>query len=136
MNKLEKVIFSIDANSSVYNTAKFLHHVDVLRAMHKLKGKVTLCIGNYYGQLEPSYMMNLVDFKEFVEPEGWVDNQMSVLLVPGDTRQPCTLHMLDDTMPDVVLGPLKQVTTEEAASLTAWTYVIATGEYFAAQPKV
>ena len=127
---LNKVIFAIDGNATTYAVAKFMRHIDTARAMGTLKGPFVQCIGMYDGELEPSYMMDELDYLKLVAPMRFTKDQESILWVPGDTRQPCTLVCLTGYTSYAVLGPMREVTALEAFGLTAWTYVQATGKYF------
>ena len=94
---LEKTVFAIDNNIVTHTLAKFLRHVDTQRAMGNLKGSIVHCIGSWvdddgYTHLEPSYMVDSVDYYAVVADSGYVDKQICVLKVPGDTRQPCSLE--------------------------------------------
>ena len=120
---LEKVVFAIDDNWNVHTVAKFLRHVDTLRAMGKIK-PVVQCIGNWEGVLEVSYMMNLKDFDKHVVPYGFVEGQEAVLVVAGDTRQPC--HIRFPTGHTVSVGPMVEID----GPIGNWTYVPATNKYF------
>lgn len=119
----EKVIFAIDNNTDVHAVAKFLRHVDTLRAVNKIR-PVTMCIGNWEGILEASYMMDLADYDKYISGRDWADGQECVLVVSGDTRQQCYLRFPDGTR--VTLGPMVQVD----APVGNWTYVPATNKYF------
>jgi hypothetical protein len=126
---LSKVIFSIDNVSSLHTMATFTRFLDTKRAMDKLVGSVTLCVGSYKGELEPSFMMNEVDFNKFIRGTDWIKDQESILNVPGDVRQPCYLEYLDSTDCDV-LYPMVEVAWGIAKYIDSWTYVPATGKYF------
>lgn len=127
-NQLASVIFSIDGSYSVHKQAKFLRYVDTLRAMGKLVGGVSQCIGSYNGTLERSYMMLLVDFDKHVRNSGFVSEQESFLHVPGDTRQPCVLEYQASGVREVL-----DVMTEVGDGYTAmnWTYVEEKDKYYA-----
>ena len=125
---LNKVIFAIDNNTNTHTVAKFMRYLDTVRAMRKMNGTVTHCIGYWEGTLEPSYMMDQTDFDVHVKDSGFVDGQDCVLHVPGDTRQPCTIVEPNGTQHSV--GPMREVTASEAMKAAAWTYVQATGKYF------
>lgn len=120
---LEKVVFAIDNNTDTHTVAKFLRHVDTLRAMGKIK-PVVQCIGNWEGVLEVSYMMNLKDFDKYVVPYGSVEGQECVLIVAGDTRQPCYLRFPYGSTKNV--GPMVEID----GPIGNWTYVPATNKYF------
>ena len=121
---LEHVIFAIDDNNSIHAVAKFTRYLDTLRATNKLDGGVTQCIGHWEGDLEVSYLMRKSDYDHYISGRGWTDNQEAVLVVPGDTRQPCTLVMKDGIIHSV--GKMVEITKP----VGNWTYVPATGKYF------
>ena len=128
---LEKVIFAIDNNADLHTVARFTRHLDTQRALGKLQGDVVACIGQWtdpYGHphLEPSYMMDRADYDAFVASSGYVDKQDCVLVIPGDTRQPCALLFPCGTTEG--LGPMKRITN--LVGVRDWTYVMATKEYF------
>ena len=126
---LSKVIFSIDNVSDLHTMATFTRFLDTKRAMDKLVGSVTLCVGSYYGELEPSFMMDQVDFDKFIRGTDWIKNQESVLHVPGDVRQPCVLeYQASGRMENI--GPMRQISYNFSNYLESWTYVPATGKYF------
>ena len=127
--KLERVIFSIDQPHDLHVQAKFLRHLDTARAMDQLMGPVTLCIGSYQGVLEPSYMMLRIDFNKIVKPTEYIRDQESILTVPGDARQPCTLEYLQEDR-KLGLGPLRKVSEEQLPHYDGWTYILQTGKYF------
>jgi len=127
--KLERVIFSIDQPHDLHVQAKFLRHLDTARAMDQLIGPVTLCIGSYQGVLEPSFMMYRSDFNKIVKPTEYIRNQESILTVPGDTRQPCTLEYLQEDH-KVGLGPMREVEEHHLPHYDGWTYILQTGKYF------
>lgn len=130
MTVLNKVCFAIDTNSDVHTTAKFLRHMDTAKAMGTLRGSLILCIGSWNGELEPSYLMDERDYRKLVEPLGFTKGQSSILHIPGDTRQPCTLEYSNPEVPDDTLRPLMEV--QHPVKATSWTYVIETGKYFTA----
>jgi hypothetical protein len=119
-----KVIFAIDNNNNTHNVAKFLRHVDTLRAMGKIKSQVTQCIGNWEGILEVSYMMDLADYDSHVAGKGYTEGQECILIVPGDVRQPCTLRFPCGDV--VAVGKMIEI----PAPVGNWTYVPTTGKYF------
>lgn len=125
---LNKIIFAIDNNTDLHTVAKFMRHMDTQRALGDFKGNLTQCIGFWEGELEPSYMLNEVDYRRFVEPMGFTDGQVCILHVPADTRQPCTLESAGGDRHSV--GVMREVKPSEALGLDAWTYVQATGKYF------
>lgn len=125
---LETVIFAIDKSDDVHTQAKFLRHVDTLRAMGKLRGVFASCIGSYKGDMERGYMMLMTDFNEYVRKSGYVDNQESFLRVPGDVRQPCVLEYQDGQAE--VLRPMERIHASERHLYAGWTYVEKTGAYY------
>ena len=120
----EHVIFAIDDNDNIHTVAKFTRYLDTLRATEKLAGGVTQCIGHWEGELEVSYLMRKSDYDQFISGRGWTDNQEAILVVAGDTRQPCTLIMKDGTVHSV--GRMVEIPEPKGN----WTYVPATGKYF------
>ncbi len=128
---LEKVVFAIDNNSDTHVVAKFMRHIDTYRAMDKLNGPIVHCIGSWKDDegvvhLEPSYMMNAVDYYEVVKAFGFTDKQDCILKVAGDTRQPCTLEFKDGSQQ--ALGPMTE--TDQPLHHDNWTYVISSNKYF------
>lgn len=120
---LERIIFAIDNDTDVRINARFLRHMDNQRAlgyMHPME----LCLGFYKGKLERSYM---VFAKDFHYAWDFVKGQESILRVPGDTRQPCSLEFLA-TGERVSVGCMREVTQHEACVYEAWTYF--EGKYF------
>ena len=125
---LNKIIFAIDNDTDVHAVAKFLHHIDVARAVGTMKGSFVPCIGCYDGMLESSYMMDERDYRKLVEPLGVTANQDCIMHVPADTRQPCTLE--GPTGKTETIGAMRQVQPYDALGLAAWTYVIETSTYW------
>ena len=126
---LETVIFSIDDSHDGHQQAKFLRYIDTLRVMGKLRGMFALCIGCYRGDMERSYMMLAMDYEKHIPKSGYVDNQESILRVPGDVRQPCCLEYLDGSN-SVLLSSMKRVHSNEIHLYDGWTYVEKTGAYY------
>lgn len=121
------VIFSIDNVTDLHTLAKFTHHVDVQRAMKRMKGEMKLCIGAYKGVLEQSFIMTELDFGAFIEAGEYVQNQESVLLIEDGHHGEmyASLWYLDRGLRDgehVSLGILKSVDKSVALSKDAWTY--------------
>ena len=104
---LEYVIFAIDNGDDLHTQAKFLRHVDTLRATEKMDGTLYSGIGSYEGDLERCYMVLAADYDRHFESLYFLSGQHSVLRVPGDTRQPCTLHYKDREPQSI--GPMRQV---------------------------
>jgi hypothetical protein len=122
----EKVCFAIDNNHDLHTVAKFTRFLDTRRALNDLSGSVIQCIGCWQGELEASYIMDRKDYDRLVEGSGYVDEQHCVMLIPGDTHQPCSL--LYDEGEQINIDPLREVAT--TIGLTSWTYVIETQKYF------
>ena len=121
------VIFSIDNVTDLHTLAKFTHHVDVQRAMQRMKGDMKLCIGAYKGVLEQSFIMTEHDFAAFIEAGEYMQNQESVLLIEDGHHGEmyASLHYLSGGVRDgehVDLGILKSVDKSVALSKDAWTY--------------
>jgi hypothetical protein len=89
---LEHVLFAIDDGDDLHTQAKFLRHVDTLRATSKMKGIMYSGIGCYNGVPERCYMVLGVDFDNHFNNLDYLKDQECVLRVPGDTRQPCTIQ--------------------------------------------
>ena len=66
-----------------------------------------------------------------VDGSGYVDDQHCVMLIPGDTRQTCSL--LYDDNEQINIGPLREV--DNTIGLTSWTYVLETGKYFTTEER-
>ena len=131
MTHLEKVIFAIDNPSDLHQVACFTRFLDTQRALGKLTGHVAQCIGHWEGGLEPSYMMNAVDYYEFVEKSGYVTNQICVLHVPSDNRQPC--HTSTSFGMNESVGHMRSVDKADLNLVDPWTYVMESKEYFQCQ---
>jgi len=83
---MTRVVFSIDDGDKLHSIAKFLHNIDKLRAMKKLKGDFKLCIGTYKGVPEYSFICDQEDFLNYVLAYGWVKHQESILLIFPDNQ--------------------------------------------------
>ena len=121
------VIFAIDDNTDLHTVAKFMRHMDTVRALNELRGMFVQCIGMYNGVLEPSYMMDESDYRQLVATTDYMAWQDCILLVPRDVRQPCTLEFPDH---QISIGPMREVSAAEAMQCSSWTYVQATNKYF------
>ena len=128
MTPFANVIFAIDNPHDIHQVACFTRFIDTQRTLNRLTGGVVQCIGHWEGILEPSYMMNAVDYFEFVEKSGYVTNQICVLHVPSDTRQPC--HTQPSYGMTENVGRMVKVDKSELNLVDPWTYVIETEEYF------
>lgn len=123
---LEKIIFSIDNVENAQVLGKFLYKMSQEKALGNMDA-ITPLIGKYEGRLEYSFMANSKDLEKILP---YMGNQETVLLVPGDVRQPCFLWYLGTTRQDK-LGPMKEVSWVEASALDAYSYVLETGKYYA-----
>ena len=124
---LEKVIFAIDNDKDTHAVAKFLRYVDTEQVMGRF-GPMQHLIGSYEGVMECSYM---IDKRDLPKVHSYIAGQDSVLCVPADTRQPCHLEFIRESdQPDLVLGPMREVSNNTAMTQDAWTYNLATGKYF------
>ena len=125
--KLPQVIFSIDDGQELRSRKQFLKYIDNLIAT----GAVTYCaqcVGLWEGVLEASYMVRLSDWEEHIKGSFFVENQVCVLVIPGDIRQPCTFLRRDGT--SYSGGVMKEVSFEEAMACTGWTYVEETQKFY------
>jgi len=121
------VIFSIDDAHDMHTLSKFLHSMDVHKAMQRMQGDMKLCVGSYKGVLEQSFILTERDFGAFVEGGEFVQCQESVLLIEdghyGEVY--ASLQYLSVGMRDgehVSLGLLKSVDKSVALEQDAWTY--------------
>lgn len=131
-NHLEYVIFSVDDVSDINTYKKALSALDTLRAT-KMIGNVYMCIGSYKGKLEPSFMVTAHDWDGVVRAgmSTWMQDQESVLRVPGDERQPCTLTTVSGEH-IATLGAMQEYhegTQNKFSMPEAWTYSIKSGRY-------
>lgn len=127
----EKVCFAIDNNHDLHTVAKFTRTLDTQRALGELSGSVIQCVGYWEGELEASYLVDRKDYDVWVKNSGYVDDQACVMLIPGDTRQPCSLLFTNGTQ--VNIDALREV--EGPDGLDAWTYVLETKKYFTTQKR-
>jgi hypothetical protein len=125
------IIFSIEGVSDVHTQAKFLRHIDTLKSMGKMSGKMIPCIGMYKGVLEPSYLVSSEDFFDHIAtPNGYVSGQESFLQIDVGHRgqQVASLLYIDTGL--TPLGRISSVSKEEALKRDAWTYRMDTNTYF------
>ena len=117
------VIFSIDNVHDVHTLAQFLHHLDMKRAMQKLKGKPVLCIGSYKGQMEQSFILLRDDFDLVVRGSQWIKEQESILHVE-DGMYGVVYGALEYLASGTTehIGTLKEVDQREAVCHAGWTY--------------
>ena len=122
---MEQIIFAIDNDNDPHVVAKFMRHCDTERAMGRM-WPISMVIGCYNGQLERSY---IVLAQEFDKVKDYVKDQESILRVPADTRQPCVLEYLSTGERESV-GPMREVSAQEALQAMAWTYEPIEQKYF------
>lgn len=133
-NYLEYVIFSVDGVTNLNTYQKALRQLDTLRAT-KMMGGVTMCIGSYYGELEPSFMVTAHDWDNVVRAgmSLWMEKQESILRIPGDERQPCVLTTPSGEFIEA-LGTMEELDEHSLVSqnkVGGWTYVLSSGKYHA-----
>jgi len=131
MTELTQVIFAVDNGNDIHGLAKFLRYIDAVRAMNNLISKPVLCVGMYRGFYEISILLSYADFVDYVLDAGFVDEQESFLVVPGDVRQPCTL--IDQNKKVIeVLGPMRPILNYDLKECSGWTHVLGTDYYYTA----
>ena len=113
------VVFSIDDVNDVHKLSKFLHHVSVLEAMQKTKGRMQVCIGSYKGMLEQSFIMHEEDFHHV---SAYVKNQESFLYLSDGHKGVVYAELRYSNGETVQLGQVKAVSKDEAMQHDAWTY--------------
>lgn len=129
------VIFSIDNVTDLHTLAKFTHHMDVQRAMGRMKGEMKMCVGSYKGVMEYSFILTEHDFVHYVADSDFIRDQESVLECEdghyGEVY--ASLRYLEYGMrggkPEH-LGILKSVDKDVALAQDAWTYRPDLNEYF------
>jgi len=126
---LERIIFSVDNPSDIYDYSKALEHLKQLEGMGKLT-MIVNCIGSYEGYLEPSFMVYAKEFDQHIRGMFYLEGQQSILRIPGDDRQDCTLEYLSGGIPQLPVGRLKNIPSTTAWIHDSWTYVLETGRYF------
>lgn len=122
---LEHAIFAIDNGNDPQTKARFLRYCDAERALGRMP-KLTMLIGSYQGELEFSYMM---PSKYLLRVTSFICNQESILLVPGDNRQPCVLHYPENGE-RVSIGKMREVDQLTALGFEGWTYNPLTCKYY------
>lgn len=125
---MECTLFSIDNGHDIRTMKRFLRHVDTLTAMDLLVGDVIPCVGYWEDQLEDSFIMLSVDYEKVKD---FTKNQVAVVLIPSDPRQPC---ILDYGFVREPIGPMRQV--KNPFGLPAWTYNKITKAYFSTYKEV
>lgn len=129
---MEYVVFAIDQGTETHSTAKFLRHIDTQRAMGNMHGNMVHAIGSWKGTLEPSYILCMKDYEEFVVPLGYTSGQESVMVTSQDTRQPARLLSPDLSEFIATMLPVREVSAEDAMHASGWTYNLKTNKYFVA----
>lgn len=122
----ECVLFSIDDVSNIHTNAKFMRHVDTLRAMNKLSGSVVMCIGKWDDRLEQSFLCEKKDFDKHFK--GFCANQFGWIVIPGDVKQPCTLWGPKGFK--AAMKPMEKISAATAHALEAYTYNPTTNTYW------
>jgi hypothetical protein len=125
------VIFSIDNVTNVHTLAQFSHHLDMKRAMQKLKGNVVLSIGSYKGMLEQSFILLREDFDLVVRDSQWIRDQESILHIEDGNAGKVygELEFLADGSRQY-LGQVSEVPQDEAMQHDGWTYRPDLNKYF------
>lgn len=124
-------IFAIDGGDDMHARAKFLHHLDTLNAMHKLRRPAEAAIGRWKDpetgviHLEDAYAMDLLDYHTHVLSHGWVNNQTCILIV---TPLQAALAAPDGTRLEALAGMFREV--GPAMPEGDWTYFRETGVYW------
>lgn len=124
------VIFAIDNGSSLHQQAKFLRHLDTMRAMGRLSAFPKCGIGFWEGQLERVYVLPIEDYRIYVAQHGWVDGQHSVVRVDAYDNADLMRPRLEVRMFNI--GRMNKVDADVARRLEAWTFVEEEGQYYAA----
>lgn len=83
---MARVVFSIDLWYDLRSLSKFLRMLETQRVMGKLRGEFKILQGFYKGAHELSFLCDLQDYKDFVEPYGWTKNQESILVIEDDSK--------------------------------------------------
>jgi hypothetical protein len=128
------VIFSIDNVHDVHALAQFSHHLDMKRAMQKLKGNVVLAIGSYKGVMEQSFILLRDDFDLVVRGSDWIKEQESILHVEdghGGVVYGALEYLATGTTEHI--GVLREVPQVEAMLHDGWTYRPDLNKYFIAE---
>ena len=125
---LNKICFAIDNGHDLHTEAKFLRAMDTHRALGDMKGSFIPCVGMYKGVIEDSYIMDERDYLKFVDRKGWTENQQSILHIPADVRQPCTLEF---PLWSETTGPMRELSDHR--EYNSWTYVKETGKFFSTE---
>lgn len=124
------VIFAIDNGHDLHQQAKFLRHLDTMRAMGKLSAMPKCCVGYWEGQLERSYILPIDDYRVYVAQHGFVDGQHSVVRVDDNVN--ADLMRPDLSVRMFNIGRMHAVSQDVAQVMGAWTYVEEEGRYYAA----
>jgi hypothetical protein len=127
---MDYVIFAIDNDADLHTNAKFLRHVDQLRAMGIIKSSMKLAIGSYLGKLERSYVLRKDDFDGYVLGSGYVDDQESFLVLRDGYYGVVYATLEYQSGDKVFLGTMEQVDPQEALAGEAWTYRPDLNAYF------
>lgn len=124
------VIFAIDKGADLHQQAKFLRHMDTMRALQKMGASPKCCIGYWEGHLERSYILSIDDYRAYVVQHGWTVQQHSVVLVDDNGNADLMRPDLSARMFNI--GRMHKVDADVAGKLEAWTFVEEEGQYYAA----
>lgn len=127
VNEMGYVIFSIDNWTDLHTKAKFFRHMDTLRSMGKLNGKLLSLIGSWEGQLEDSFLLDQEDFETHVRHSGFVEDQTAFVIVSEEKSMPVRL---DSIWGSLKVGRMKAVTKKKALAQDGWTYRPDTNTYY------
>lgn len=83
-------------------------------------GNLLPLVGCYKGESEWSFICNVTDFENIVLPNGFVNNQESILRVSECNKKYAQLQFHDGRTESI--GSLKSVDWEEAQKHDSWTY--------------
>lgn len=109
------VIFAID-NQSPFNHMLFRS----MFAGADTAGQLIPVIGSYKCETEFAYICLREDFNDFVEPNGFCEEQESILEATQCNKQYATLVYEDGTREGI--GSMQVVSQSEAAMHDGWTY--------------
>lgn len=73
-----RIIFSIDQCGDIHKLAKFTRHLDTQRALGYLKGGIATGCGEWEGQAEIIFNLDVKDFGKFVRGSEYIKDQVCV----------------------------------------------------------
>jgi hypothetical protein len=117
------VIFSSDNMDEVRGLAKFLHHLDIKKALQSMKGSVAFCYHNSEETLQLKYIMTKEDFDKLVRNTAWITDQKSIIHVETEHKgfMVASVEQLK-TSELSKLGRVTQTTKSKAALFEQWFY--------------